>query len=481
MAVLTFLLSILWGWLLVRLVGPTRGMRPRWAAVLAEAALGAGAGAGLASLLYFLLLVTDAASQGAVLLAHALTIALLVILSFRFRTAVVEAESPVRPGFRWNWAILLVLAACLVPVLIVMIEGNLANPHGQWDGFAIWNLRARYLAGPGEAWRNAISPLLTRTHADYPLLLSGFIAQSWKAAGGEASTVIPIATGFLYAGSVIGLVIASLALLRGTSLGLLAGLVLVSDRTFLRDLSMQYSDVPLACYYLGTLLLVFLSEREDKLRGPVLALSGCFMSLAAWTKDEGIVFAVIFTGCLAAYEWWDGKWGTVFRHLPWFFGGALPGLLVVAGFKLFLVPKVNPMIDQSPAEATVRLLTWKRWWNLLQGMGHSAASMGDGIIHPFLVLAILAVALGISLSTSHRRRFVMGAATLCMVLAGYCGALLVNRTLLGSPRSHPLPRMYTQLWPSLVVVALLPLRALEETVRAEPEPVAKRKKNRRAS
>jgi hypothetical protein len=41
--------------------------------------------------------------------------------------------------------------------------------------------------------------------------------------------------------------------------------------------------------------------------------------------------------------------------------------------------------------------------------------------------------------------------------------------------------MYTQLWPSFVVVALLPLRALEEMAPAAPEPARKRKKKRQAA
>jgi len=52
-ALVAFLAATLSGWLLVRLAGPARGMRPRWAAAVLEAALGAGAGAGLFSFLYF--------------------------------------------------------------------------------------------------------------------------------------------------------------------------------------------------------------------------------------------------------------------------------------------------------------------------------------------------------------------------------------------------------------------------------------------
>jgi hypothetical protein len=92
---------------------------------------------------------------------------------------------------------------------------------GQWDAWTVWKLRAKFLnqtssdneqhdsespgqapksieipgrpvsaailswamAGPVGSWRMAVSPLLNRTHSDYPLLLSSFIARTWKAGG----------------------------------------------------------------------------------------------------------------------------------------------------------------------------------------------------------------------------------------------------------------------------------------------------------
>ncbi len=478
MAFIPFVASVLSGWLLVHLVGPVRGMRPRWAAALVEVALGAGAGAGLASFLYFFLLLAGAASSGTILMLDAVILASLGALAWRARARISRTTTPLsqnRPSFRWNWVILLLLGACLLPILMTEIEINLDNPHGGWDAWAIWNLRARYLAGPAETWRNAVSPLLTGTHPDYPLLLSGFIAETWKAAGGEPTTAIPIATTFLFGGLVVALAIASLALLRGTSLALLAGIVLLANRPFLDQFASQYSDIPLALYYLGTLLAVFLSEAPAGFRGPVLALAGLFASLAAWTKDEGVVFAAVFLISFTAFEWWTGRWRRLLQRLPWLLGGALPGLLVVVGFKLFLVPRVNPMVAQSPAHATARMLMGGRWWNLIRGLIDTTYDMGAGMSHPLLILAVLALALGVSLPVRLRGSLTFGAVILAAVLAGYCAALIVNPTLLQTPYATPLPRMYSQLWPSFVLLAFLPLRALEEMAPAPPEAGGKSK------
>jgi hypothetical protein len=275
------------------------------------------------------------------------------------------------------------------------------------------------------------------------------------------------------------LAIASLSLLRGTSLGLLAGLPLMANQLFLLHLASQFSDVPLALYYLGALLAVFLSDETGRSRGPVLALAGYFVSLAAWCKDEGLVFALVFLACFAAFEWRAGGWRRLPGRLGWTLAGALPGLLVVAGFKLLLAPQANPMMAQNPAQAVVRLLAPERWWNLVQGLFLEAGEMGHGLYHPLLILAVLAAALG--LNASHRRRSsaAFGGVTLAVVLAAYCAALLVNPTLLGVPRATPLSRMYSQLWPSFVVIAFLPLRAPEEMAPAATPGAKKGKKKRK--
>jgi hypothetical protein len=483
MAFLPFLASVLSGWLLVHLVKPVKGRGPGWAVMLLEAALGAGAGAGLSSLLYFLLLIAGVASSGVLLLLDTLVLVALAALAWRARNRAPRAAGPAEPAaprFKWTWVLVILFTACLLPILVTEVQISEANPHGGWDAWAIWNLRARYLAGPGESWRNAMSPLLTRTHPDYPLLLSGFVAHNWKVAGQTPpDTAVPIAAAFLFGGSVVALLVAGLALLRRTSLGLLAALVLLANRPFLQHLSWQYSDVPLSLYYLGTLVLLFISHADAHPR-PVLMLAGLFASLAAWTKDEGIAFAAVILVCLAALEWWQGRWGRLLRSLPWFVAGALPGLLVVASLKLWLAPHVSPMVTQGASRAAGRVWMAERWWFLLQALFQRLVDLGTGLwSNPILLLAILAVALGVSIPAGYRKPWVFGVAAVGMVLACYCAVILSNPTLLGNRRQTPLDRMYTQLWPSFLFFACMPLRPLEQMASAVEAPVkAKRIKKR---
>jgi ABC-type amino acid transport system permease subunit len=337
-----------------------------------------------------------------------------------------------------------------------------ANPHGGWDAWAIWNLRAKYLAGPGETWRYAVSPLLALTHADYPLLTSGFIAHAWKAGGGQPTTTIPIAAALLFSGSALALLVASLALLRGPSLGLLAGMVALSNTAFLAHCVSQYADVPLGFYYLATLVAVSLGTGAESQRRSVLALAGFFASLAAWTKDEGILFAVVVLGCYVVVEWWAGGWRNLLRSFPWLLGGALPGLLAVAGFKLFLAPAANPMLTQRSADASVRVLTTQRWVTLIQAIFSEALDLGHGLLHPLVILPILVLALGFRFVPRHRRSVLLGALALATVFAGYGAVCVLNPSLLETRHDTPLERMYSQLWPSFVFLVFMVLRTLEE-------------------
>jgi hypothetical protein len=76
-----------------------------------------------------------------------------------------------------------VLALLLVMLLaiatFVMSGFWQTNPHGNWDAWAIWNLRARFLIHGGNVAQRAWSPALISSHPEYPLLVSGFVARCW--------------------------------------------------------------------------------------------------------------------------------------------------------------------------------------------------------------------------------------------------------------------------------------------------------------
>jgi hypothetical protein len=294
----------------VRLANPADKLEPRWAAFVLELALGAGGGIALVSFLFFLLLMLHAASPLVMLPTEAVLLLTGLVFIRRRRTARDRCRRAA--GFWWYWILSGALVVSVLTVTVAIVKLAQTDPYGNWDAVSMWNLRAKYLAGPGDTWMRAFSPLLVllggdTTHPDYPLLVSGFVAQLWKYSGGETSTLVPILTAAVFASSVVALLVSALALVRGTGSALLAGLILMTSSSFLMQPMAQYADVPLSFYYLATLALGFLSATSEVRRPGLAAMVGAFASFAAWTKNEGLVFFVLSLGCYAFFFWRPGS------------------------------------------------------------------------------------------------------------------------------------------------------------------------------
>ena len=459
-AVLAVGFAVVTGCLAVRLIRPARGLAPRWAALMLEISLGAGAGVALSSTVFFLLLLAGAASRWVVLSVElALFVCFAALLRFRREPAAVAAESPpAPPGFRWNGLLIVVLAGALLLVLAAQVDTIRTSPYGNWDAFAIWNLRAKFLLGPGETWRNAVSPLLERTQPEYPLLLSAFIARTWRLAGGVCSPAAPLATALLFFGSVMALLLSSLALLRGLSSGLLACLVVIATTSFMRQTTWQYADIPIGFYYLATLALVFLSATADgRRRVAALAMAGACASFAALTKDEGIPFLILSFGCYLLIAWrMEGVKLSIAKARYWI-AGALPGILLLGYFKLLLAPPASPLAGQTASEIIGKLGDPGRYGAVLGALFSQAVALGEGFSHPLILLVILAIVLRFDIDRRRRSALLFGALTLALVFLSYGGVYLVTRDDLAWRLGTSLSRLYTQLWPSLLLLGFLVL------------------------
>lgn len=116
--------------------------------------LAAGIGIGIASTLYFLTLASVgpkilvlAAVEGVALI---LALALGILVKRRGGTLLEWAPGPPTP-----WYFTAALGVALASAVIMFIVCTLTKPHGEWDAWAIWNMRARFLFRAGEFWRDA--------------------------------------------------------------------------------------------------------------------------------------------------------------------------------------------------------------------------------------------------------------------------------------------------------------------------------------
>ena len=468
---ISILLAAFIGFLLVQTLDPTRNMQPRWAAVLLDAALGTGIGIGFASIIFLLLDVSGAASPAAI---FGIDIALVGGLAWQyFRKRGMSAHSTsveTAPGFRWNWLLALIFGIVLAIVWIRLVQMASALPVGEWDAWALWNLRAKFLAGPGGAWRYALSPLLNNTHPDYPLLLPAFVARIWKAGGavgqaGIVDAIAPAATALLFFAALLALLVSTVALLRGTASALLAGLVILSTTSLLIWAPSQYADIPVAFYYLGAIALVFLDAASTGNRQRALLWAGLCAGFAAWTKNEGIAFLACILAAFIAFTFWRQR-AAVLSRAGWLLAGAVPGALLTLWLKFFLAPAVDPLVKQG-VSGLARLHDATRYAEVAKGFFTNVLNLGSGVSHPLILLAILGILLRWQVEERFRLPALIASTGLSLVLLSYCAVYLVTPYGLEWQVQSSFDRLILQIWPSFLLVFFVLLRSV-----ADPAPVA---------
>ena len=462
LAGLGFVLPLAAGWCLVRALLPLRQAGPRWASLLLEGALGAGLGAGVASAGYFLLLLGGIASGGAAL---ALDLALLAAgagLLYARRDQGRQPAAPRPAAFRWNWPLLLALTVTLALLASALIAAASVVPYGEWDAWAIWSLRAKYLAGGSGAWRAAVSPALRASHPDYPLLLSGFVGMVWRI-GGDTPQWTPMAASFLYLLCALALVAGAVGWMRGASSALLAVSVCAASSSYVFLAAAQYADLPLSFYYAATLALLAIASWEESLAGPARLLAGLFASLAAWTKNEGIPFAAAALLCFLAVEWRANGPRRAIRGGAMAALGSAPVLVLVACFKLFIAPAAEPLFAQGGAAIVHRAADGARYVQLGRSLALTLWQFGQPWTHPLALLGILAYALRFTREQRLRPALLTAGGTLAAVFLVYCGVYIVTPDDLAWRLGTSLSRLYAQLWPAFLVLVFLALRTAEET------------------
>ena len=231
---------------------------------------------------------------------------------------------------------------------------SVLNPHGWEDAWSMWNLKARFIFRSGDKWRNTFSNLLLWTSLDYPLMVPLSIVRIWGYLGTE-STIAQISVAALFTFSTVALLISSLSVIRSRSTGLLAGLVLIGSPYFLKTGAFQIADIPLGFYILSTTVLFSLAEGSD-LKSRFLIIAGVMTGLAAWTKNEGILFLIVVFIVRLIVTSANRGIKAYIRELAMFASGALPILVVLLLFKSEM-PSSNELFAGQSIEMVLGRLT----------------------------------------------------------------------------------------------------------------------------
>ena len=365
---------------------------------------------------------------GAILLAAATG-----TLAWLGRAAVPSPDEPAAGpagSFAYSWALAMAAGAALL--ISVASVHSIDLPHGDWDAWSIWNLRAQFLADPG-SWRHAVSPLAFRSHPDYPLLTSAV------AAGLSRFNASPAILGSIFFAAVPAVLISTLALLRGAAAGWLAALIFAASAGYLTQAPSQYADIPLSAFILCALASLCQPKHPCMLFG-----AGLFAGCAAFTKNEGIVFAMALIAASAM------AWRAAFFPL---LCGALPGLAVTAWFKLFYAPP-----SEYAGQSAAKLFDLTRWTAILGEFVKELWNLGIGAGHPILIMAVLAFGLRFRPLT---RLWKITAAIIGSQLLGYFGAYLLTPADLSWQLSTSMNRLLAQVWPALLLLFFIALKPPE--------------------
>ena len=415
-------------------------------------ALAPGLAFGLASCVYFVLLLATSGHARAARLDAALWSLAVAMVAWdgwaRRRGRPVDHAPPADRKFR-SWRQPRKIAAGLAFVVVAALAAwafgvhVVLEPHGEWDAWAVWNLRARSLLRGAPDWAAIFSPEIGWSSPDYPLLVPLTIARLWVFTGSESTSVPILVAATFFLGSIATIVV-SLGEARGWTTGLLGGAVLLVSRTYVFHNGCQCGDGPLAFFLLVAVCSATIA-RQIIGAERLFFVSGLAAGLAAWTKNEGTVvlaLVVVFVA-LSPIAWASRRWALIA------IGAALP-VLALGFFKLRLSITSNYLVEPGAiAGMSAKLGDIERWSSVVASFVRLIPRWGD-VPGGALLSAVIAVAATGRADRESLVRALSGVALVSALTIGYMLVYVVTPLPLEWQISVSLSRLLAQLWPTFV-------------------------------
>jgi hypothetical protein len=374
-------------------------------------------------------------------------LAILVAVSrvARYAAAPEEKRTAVIPDGRpFTIAAGLLLAATLAIALIWFVASSAVYPHGEWDAWAQWNLRARFFfrGFSDGTWRSAFATVLAWSHPDYPLLVPMSVARLWLY-GGIETVLAPIALGGFMAAATVTAAGLDAAHRRGAARGCLAAAIVLACPSFVRYSAAQCADVALGFYILCA--FIFWSRAGEESGRPLhWALAGAAVALAGWTKNEGLVVLGLFVLAVACERFQSTR---SLRAAGAVLAGAAPVLIVIVLFKLVLSPPSYFTAEQSLAQAAASLIDGGRLRLVGLAFARELWLTGASVAGVIPCLALFVIVRGIDADAPVAARV---AIPLMAVLLGvYAIAYLISPKDLGWQLQTSLDRVVLHVVPTL--------------------------------
>lgn len=433
---LVYLPAALGGILLVHWVW--RGNRP--AHLLVKFGLGIGLGLGFTSLLYFLSLLLFDNQAGYLAIQFALLFAGLIAFWLN------RKDNPILPiHVTFNRVQKILLSAFGVLSLVSVgsyFVNALMNPNGGFDAWMIYNRTARFLHRGGADWMRAFSPdIYWQFHADYPLLIPLNVTGAWNALGDEIMRAPQAHGAYMYLG-ILCLLMGALAGVRTKGQALLAGLVFLGTPVFIYEAPREAADLTLSFFALASAVAFFLYHREEN--PALLSLAGFSSGLAAWTKNEGLLFALAACAVCALLAYRIRKWEAI-QYFS--FGLAFP-LVIVLYFKLFLAPSNDLFASANQTTLLGLLSDVERYRVILAEFADHIVSFGRAHVSLLAILLVYLLIVRLDASPRDQNAYLISGLLLAIQFVGYFAIYVVTPHDLDWHLRTSLSRLLMHLYPA---------------------------------
>lgn len=323
-------------------------------------------------------------------------------------------------------------------------------PHGDWDAWAIWNLRARFFYA-GENWRDGFSSIILWSHPDYPLLLPAFIGRTWQLLGSR-TTWVPALTGLYFQLLILAAIVTRVSDLRNRATGLIAGLFTLA---ILQEslLYRQYADIPLAGYILLANIWLYQFDTQKHKSIFTAVMAGLAMGAAIWTKNEGLAFLLAFLLVEVATRLWkedtQAKTGSFWGR---FLLGIAPFLFVWILLKITLAPPNDVLNTITPVSIFSKLVDPRRYSLILSGIFEYFLANWSLIIPLIPLLLVFRFLFGSKQTQQEKtaiRKMIM---RLCLLAAIYFGIYLITPNPLQWHIETSMDRLFMHILPGGVFI-----------------------------
>lgn len=349
-------------------------------------------------------------------------------------------------------------------ILLIFSLGSFAlkafvhDPHGKFDAWAMWNLKARLLFHGGTQWSSVFSKDLISSHPDYPLLLSASIFRMWVIIGTDSIAVPIIIAGFFTFGSIF-LILEGLSILRGKNHGYFVAIFMLIATQYLKIGTYQYADIPLAFFILSTIILLTLKEKYPSAAFRILFLAGLAASCAAWTKNEGLLFLALTIVVLITFNIIIKKQLRNITEIFFFLFGLIPILGTEMFFKLRLATSNDLFNLDNLSNIFSYLGQLDRYQQIFLKFVEKIFLFNDGI---FFIMVVYLLFSGLDKDFFNRRTLPPLVTLLGLMFCGYFLSFLISPYDLRWHLNSALYRLIIHIWPSWVFLFFLCTKGAEK-------------------